>query len=86
MPKLKVSIPLTELFKNSHYKFDIVKMLKVDPMYNMVNIEEDQPELIFGPSVDGQSGDSDAPPFYLRCSSILSQFKNPPIHSSQLHA
>eukprot|EP00253_Pinus_taeda_P031171 PITA_31171 len=40
-------------------------MLKVDPMYDMVNIENDQPELIFGPSIDGQSGDSVVPPFYL---------------------
>jgi len=28
--KLKVSIPLTELVKNEKYKFQIVKMLKLD--------------------------------------------------------
>lgn len=41
--KLKVSIPLTELVKNSHYKSNIIKMLKVDPMSDMVNFEDDQP-------------------------------------------
>lgn len=34
-------------------------------MSDMVNIEDDQPELIFGPAIDDQSGDSDVPPFYL---------------------
>lgn len=63
--KLKVSIPLTELVKNSHYKSDIVKMMKVDPMSNMVNVEDDQPELIFCPTIDGQSEDSEVHPFSL---------------------
>lgn len=61
--KLKVLIALTELVKNNNYKSDIVKMLKVDHMSDMVNIEDDQPELIFDPSIDGHSGDSDVP-FY----------------------
>ena len=39
--KLKVSIPLTELVKNSHYKSDIAKTLKVDPLSDMVNVEDD---------------------------------------------
>lgn len=63
--KLKVSIPLTELVKNSHYKSNIVKMLKFDPMTDMVNVEDEQPELIFGPAIDGQLEDSEVPPFYL---------------------
>lgn len=60
---LKVSIPLTELVKNSHYNYDIVKMLKVDPLSDMVNVEDDQPELIFVPTIDGQTEDSEVPPF-----------------------
>lgn len=59
-----MSIPLTDLVKNSHYKSDIAKMLKVYPLSNIVNVEDDQPELIFGLAIDGQSEDSEVPPFY----------------------
>ena len=51
--KLKVSIPLTELVKIDKYKTHVVKTLKVDPLSDMVNIEDDQPELIFGLAIDG---------------------------------
>ena len=40
-------------------------MWKFDPMFDMVNIEDDQPERIFGIAIDGRLGDSDVPPFYL---------------------
>ena len=60
-----MSIPLIELIKNNQYKSHVAKMLKVDPLSDMVNVEDDQPELIFGPSIDGQLEDSEVPPFYL---------------------
>ena len=34
-------------------------------MSDMLNVEDDQPELIFGPALDGESPDSDVPPFYI---------------------
>jgi len=40
-------------------------MLSLDPMSNMVNVEDDQPEIIFGPATDGESHDSNVPPFYI---------------------
>ena len=70
--KLKVSIPLTELMKNNSYKGQVSKILNFDPMSDMVNVEDDQPELIFGPALDGESPDSDVPPFYI--SLILHDF------------
>lgn len=33
-------------------------------MSDMVDIEDDQPKLIFFPAIDGQSSDSDVPLFY----------------------
>ena len=63
--KLKVSIPLTEIMKNNSYRGQVSKILNFDPMFDMVNIEDDQPELIFGPALDGESPDSDVPPFYI---------------------
>jgi len=63
--KLKVSIPLTEMMKNSNYRGQVSKILNFDPMFDMVNVKDDQPELIFGPALDGESPDSDVPPFYI---------------------
>ena len=58
-------IHLTELVKNNQYKSHVAKMLKVYPFSDMVNVEDDQPELIFGLAIDGQLEDSEVPPFYL---------------------
>ncbi len=63
--KLKVSIPLTEIMKNISYRGQVSKMLNLDPMSNMVNVEDDQPEMIFGPASNGESPDSDVPHFYI---------------------
>ena len=48
-----MSIPVTEMVKVDKYKSHVVKTLKVDPLSDMVNIEDDQPELISGPAIDG---------------------------------
>ena len=40
-------------------------MLNLDPMSDMVNVEDDQSEMIFGPATNGESHDSDVPPFYI---------------------
>jgi len=34
-------------------------------MFDMVNVEDDQPELFFGPALNGESPDSDVLPFYI---------------------
>lgn len=59
--KLKVSIPLTELMKNNSYRGQVSKILNFDPMSDMVSVEDDKPELIFGPALNGESLDSDVP-------------------------
>lgn len=63
--KLKVSIPLTELMRNNSYRGQVSKILNFDPMSDMVSVEDDQPELIFGPALNGESPDNDVPPFYI---------------------
>ena len=63
--KLKVSIPLTEIMRNNSYIGQVSKILNLDPMSNMVNVEDDQPEMIFGPTSNGESLDSDVPQFYI---------------------
>lgn len=51
--------------KNSSYKGQVSKILNIDPQSDMVNVEDDQPELIFGLTLEGQSKDSDVSPFYI---------------------
>ena len=41
-------------------------------MFDMVNVEDNQPEIIFGPALNGESPDNDVPPFYI--SLILHDF------------
>ena len=56
--KLKVSVPLTEIVKNDHYKVQVSKFLRFDQMSDMVNVSDDHPELLFGLVVDGDLEDS----------------------------
>lgn len=51
--KLKVSIPLTELVKNSNYKHRVSRTLQIDPLFDMVNVEDDHPGLISGLAIEG---------------------------------
>ena len=41
------------------------KILNLDPSSDMVNVEDNRPELIFGQPLEGQSEDSDVAPFYI---------------------
>ena len=51
--------------KNINYKSQVSRILNVDPLSDMVNVEDDQPELIFGLELEGQSEDSEVAPFYI---------------------
>ena len=51
--------------KNNNYKSQVSKILSLDPSSDMVNVEDDSAELIFGPALEGQSQDSDVTPFYI---------------------
>lgn len=41
------------------------RILQIDPSSNMVNVEDDHLELIFGPTINGQLEHSEVLPFYL---------------------
>ena len=41
------------------------RILQIDPLSDMVNVEDGHPELIFGLAIEGQLEDSEVPPFYL---------------------
>lgn len=62
---MKISLPLIELIENDSYKSQITETRNIDEGENSVNLNDDQPELIFGPEVNGKHEQSGVPPFYI---------------------
>ena len=57
-------MPLTELVKNSAYKTQVSKVLQIDSVSDMANVEDDYPKLIFSPAIE-EYEENEAPHFYL---------------------
>jgi hypothetical protein len=64
--KVKIPIPLSELMKKDAYRSQVIKALTIEPdigtkalavgsanHLDTMNLTDDQPELMFGPKVDG---------------------------------
>jgi len=62
--KIKISVPFNELIKNSEYKNQIIKMLKMGQTYDTLNIQDDHPAILFGPRVEESNENEEVPPFY----------------------
>lgn len=60
-----MAIPLSELAKHDVYREQISRSLQVSVNKDSVNLFDDQPELVFGPEVNGKSTDGGVPPFYV---------------------
>jgi hypothetical protein len=65
MAKIKTSVPFNELIKNSEYRNQIIKMLKMEETYDTLNIEDDHPAILFGPWVEESNDANDVPSFYV---------------------
>ena len=63
--KLKIPIPLTELVKNDLYKSTITETLNMNDGEDAINLNDHQPELIFGLDVNGKNTYGSVPPFYI---------------------
>lgn len=63
--KLKISIPLTELVNKNVSRSRVLKALNVAENIDTVNLNDDQPELLFGPEVEGKPQEGGVPPFYI---------------------
>ena len=63
--KLNISFPLTKLIKNETYKSQMNHNLNITENEDSVNLFDDQPELIFGPDVNGKPQEGGVPPFYI---------------------
>jgi hypothetical protein len=65
MAKIKLSIPFNELIKNSEYRNQIIKMLKMEETSDTLNVQDDHPAILFSPRVEESSDADEVPPFYV---------------------
>lgn len=63
--KLKKLFLFSELGKHEAYSEQINRSLQISENRDVVNVLDDQPELIFGPEVNGKTVDGGIPSFYV---------------------
>ena len=63
--KIKIFVPLTELATQNVYRIQILKALNIEDHNDIVNLNDDQPELIFGPKIEGRYQEGPVPTFYV---------------------
>lgn len=63
--KLKIAIPLSEFARHLVYREQINRSLQILENRYAVNVLDDQLELLFGPEVNGKTGNGGVPPFYV---------------------
>ena len=63
--RIKIPVPLTELAAQHVYKTQILKALNIEENEDTVNLNDDQPKLIFGPKIEGRYQEGPVPPFYV---------------------
>lgn len=69
------SLPPTQLVNKNIYRSQVLEALNVGENTDTVNLNDEQPELLFGPEVDGKPQEGSIPPFYV----------SPNIHDKILH-
>ena len=63
--RIKILVPLTELAAQNVYRAQILKALNIEENNDTFNLNDDQPELIFGPNIEGKYQEGPVPPFYV---------------------
>jgi hypothetical protein len=65
LAKMKIHIPLSELMNKNAYRSQVIRALNIELGVgkNTINIVDDQPELLFGPEVEGQTDNGFVPLF-----------------------
>lgn len=62
--KVNISLLFSEILKNYEYISQIGRMLKFEDSSDTVNLQDDEPTIMFGPRVESSQED-DVPPFYI---------------------
>ena len=58
--KIKMSLPFTEICRNTEYSDQLIKMLKSDDgsmLLDTVNLQDDNPTILFGPRMEPKDDD-----------------------------
>ena len=63
--KIKIRVPLTELAAQNVYRSQILKAFNIEENNDIVNLNDDQLELIFGPKIEGRYQKGPVPPFFV---------------------
>ena len=63
--KIEIFVPLTELVTQNVYRGHILKALNIEDVHDTVNLNDDTPELIFGPKIEGKFQEGTTPSFYI---------------------
>jgi len=79
MEKIKIYLPFNEMIRNMEYKNQIVKMLKMEKTSYTLNVQDDHPDILFGPRVEESENDDDVPPFY-----VILNIHNVTLHNAML--
>lgn len=86
--KIKIAVPLSELLKNADYQSQISKVLNPPwdnpAVTDSLNLQDDDPTILFGPHVDEPSGE-DSPPFYISLNIHDAILHNALLDSGALH-
>ena len=64
---MKFSLPFNEICRNSKYREQLINMLKSDVVsesLDSINLEDDNPTILFGPRME-PNDDDEVPPFYV---------------------
>ena len=84
---MKVSLPFNEICRNSEYREQLSKMIKANNFPNdsdSINVEDDNPTILFGPRVESNDED-EVPPFYVTLKIHDQNLHNAMIHTRESH-
>jgi len=65
MAKIKISVSFNELIRNNEYRNQIIKILKMGHISDTLNMQDDHPNILFGPRVEEGGENEEVPPFYV---------------------
>ena len=63
--KIKIVIPFNEILRILEYMEQISKMIKSKEAFDTLNLQDDQPNIMFGPWAQASLKFEDIPPFYI---------------------
>lgn len=83
--KINITMPLTELITQGTYKSQVLKVLNMGNDANTLHLDDDMPEMLFGPKIEGKYQEGAIPPFYINLNIHDKILHNAMLDSSASH-